>query len=228
MKRELSKTESIYYQEESMYLLFEKIQRKEFQLLKILKDSTRSYVALIQLEGKKYVYKEPREKNTRKWQRFLSFFRGSESKREGLRMQEIEKYFLCPKFCYAYEKQFLGMIIDSYLVYEYIEAEELSQNEGNFALEYLHKIHQKGFLHGDSQISNFLREGEKIYLIDSKFQKNRYGAFGKAYEIYYLELSCPELLLEVDRENLPYKIAKFWKDIKEFWVKQKTKRRERR
>ena len=47
------------------------------------------FVSLKQMEIiKKYVYKEPREKNKRKWQKFLNFFRGSESKREYYQMEK--------------------------------------------------------------------------------------------------------------------------------------------
>lgn len=229
MERRVSKTETIYYQEEKGFLLFEKIEKKEYRLLKILKDSHRSYVALVEIESKNYIYKEPREKNTRKWQRFLSLFRGSESRREGLHMQEIEKNgFLGPKFCYSYEKKALAMVLRSYLVYEYIEGREPKQEEADAVLRCLQEIHRKGFLHGDSQVSNFLIKEDKLYLIDATFSKNRYGSLGRAYEMYYFALSCPGWNLDIHRGELSYEIAKFWKDIREFWVKRKTRRREKK
>ena len=57
--------------------------------MKVLKNDQRSYVALIEIDGEKYVYKKPIEKNKRKWQRFLSIFRGSESKREYQNIKNI-------------------------------------------------------------------------------------------------------------------------------------------
>ena len=62
------------------------------KIIKVLKDDHRSYVYVFELEpygDKKFVYKESREKNKRKWQRFLNFFRGSESKREYYQMEKI-------------------------------------------------------------------------------------------------------------------------------------------
>ena len=40
------------------------------KIIKVLKDDYRSYVCVFKVDGdnKEYVYKEPREKNTRKWQ----------------------------------------------------------------------------------------------------------------------------------------------------------------
>lgn len=229
MEKRISTSEKIYCQEEGAFLLFEKIQKRDYLVQKVLKDSSRSYVALLKLDSKQYIYKQPREKNTRKWQRFLSYFRGSESRREGLQMQEIENnLFLGPKFRYAYEKKRFGMVFDSYLLYDYIEGKEATQADATKVLDCLQHIHQKGFLHGDSQISNFLCKEDAVYLIDSKFHRNHYGALGRAYEIYYLELSCPDITLEVDRSTLSYNIAKAWKEIKEYWVKRKTRRREKK
>ena len=58
------------------------------KIIKVLKDDYRSYVYVFTVDedNKKFVYKEPREKNTRKWQKFLNFFRGSESQREYYQM----------------------------------------------------------------------------------------------------------------------------------------------
>ena len=50
--------------------IYENIKEKNYKIKKVLKDDKRSYVAIIEIENKKYVYKEPREKNRRKWQRF--------------------------------------------------------------------------------------------------------------------------------------------------------------
>ena len=229
MKKKLSRQEKIYYFSEEAFSLFEHWKVGGYRLLKVLKDTDRSYVALLEIEGRKFIYKEPREKKHRKWQRFLSIFRGSESRREGLQMLEIEKKgFLGPKFQFAYERKWASMTIYSFLVYSYIDAEEMTVHKAEQAFAYLKKIHDAGFLHGDSQLSNFLMDGEDIYLIDSKFQKNKYGALGSAYENYYFELSCPNCSFLTDRSHWAYKIAKKWKDLKEWWVKIKTKRRERK
>lgn len=232
MKRiKISKGESLLLAEDSDHLLWEEIRARKFQTKQIFKDSRRSYVSHIILGNKSYILKEPREKNTRKWQRFLSIFRGSEAFREGKQLEKIrEAGFLAPQFACAYEKRCWGMVFSSYVVYSYVEAEEILDGEREKlekAFAYLQALHQKGYLHGDSQISNFLIQGDCVYLIDSKFQKNSYGSLGRHYENYYFELSCPNTKLSFEKD-ISYHVAKFWKDMKEFWVKRKTKRREKR
>lgn len=88
MNKEKLKNIFLYYKEKKDRKLYEKIESKEYKIIKILKNDQRSYVALINIEGENLIYKQPIEKNSRKWQRFLSIFRGSESRRE---FQNIEK-----------------------------------------------------------------------------------------------------------------------------------------
>jgi len=83
------------------------------KIIKVLKDD------VFELEpygDKKFVYKESREKNKRKWQRFLNFFRGSESKREYYQMEKINSLGLKTAKPVFYNKE--------YLMYEYIEGNE--------------------------------------------------------------------------------------------------------
>ena len=59
-----------------------KIIEHQYREIKILKDTARSLVKLIELDGDTCVLKIPKEKNRRKWQRFISFVRGhGEAKR---------------------------------------------------------------------------------------------------------------------------------------------------
>ena len=63
----------LYYKEKKDRKLYERIENKEYKIIKILKDDQRSYVALIEIDEERLVYKHPIEKNSRKWQRFLLY-----------------------------------------------------------------------------------------------------------------------------------------------------------
>ena len=58
------------------------------KIIKVLKDDHRSYVCVFKVDGdnKEYVYKKPREKNTRKWQKFLHVYNRCKEKRKKLYM----------------------------------------------------------------------------------------------------------------------------------------------
>lgn len=177
---------------------------------KILKKDHRSYVFTFMYQNKLYVYKEPIEKNTRKWQRFLAIFRGRESKREFKQMQKINSLGFKTAIPIFYEKNFL--------VYEYVDGRKpfINENEINLVIEELKKIHSKGFLHGDSHLANFLITNKnEIYIIDSKFQKNKYGKFGEIFELMYLEKSL-EKEISYDKTSIYYKIALLFKKFLTF------------
>lgn len=177
---------------------------------KILKKDHRSYVFTFMYQNKLYVYKEPIEKNTREWQRFLAIFRGRESKREFKQMQKINSLGFKTATPIFYEKNFL--------VYEYVDGRKpfINENEINLVVEELKKIHSKGFLHGDSHLANFLITNKnEIYIIDSKFQKNKYGKFGEIFELMYLEKSL-EKEISYDKTSIYYKIALLFKKFLTF------------
>ena len=56
----------LYFNDEKSLEFFDIVENNRYKLLKVLKDDQRSYVALIEIQGKKYIYKRPIEKNSRK------------------------------------------------------------------------------------------------------------------------------------------------------------------
>lgn len=204
---------------------YRKIKDKNYQIVKSLKDDKRSKVDLIEIDNKKYVLKVPREKNRRKWQRFISIFRGGESIREFKQLEKLKNNgFNAPKPFLAVEKRKFKMTYDSYFVCEYIESQEGTVEDLDIIIECLNKIHKKGFLHGDSQLTNFLIKNNKVYLIDAKLLNNIYGKFGEMYEYIYLQESCPKDLKDyVDRDNFYFKIAKLLNSYLHFWGRVRKK-----
>ena len=189
--------------------IINKIKKKEFNIIKNLKDDKRSKVTLIEIDNNKYVYKIPKEKNTRIWQRLISIVRGSESKREYQNYLKIHKLgFKGPVPIMYWEKKVLGFCVNSFLVSSYLEGEIATKNELEKVEQELKKIHKKGYLHGDSQLDNFIIKNNETYLIDAKLIKNIYKKAGEAYEFIYLEESCHEEINIYDKKSLSYKLAK--------------------
>lgn len=195
------------YCDELGFGIYENIKGKNYKTKKVLKDDKRSYVAIIEIENKKYVYKEPREKNKRKWQRFLSIFRGSESYREYMSIKKIRDMgFNAPTPYLAVEEKKFMMVYNSYYIAEYIDGREGSVKNIDIISNTLREIHNLGYLHGDSHIANFLIKENDVYIIDTKFIKNKYGNCGKIFEFIYLEESCNKDIF-YDKKSIYYKIA---------------------
>lgn len=197
----------IYLDDESNISLYRDIESKNYKVIKVLKNDQRSFVALIEIEEKKYVYKEPREKNKRKWQRFLSIFRGSESKREYENIKKIKKLGFKSAIPYiAVEKRNGIICVDSYLLLSFIDGSDGKVENIDLISEELKKIHRAGYLHGDSHVANFMIKGKDVYLIDTKFLYNIYGKFGEVFEFIYLEESCCKQI-PYDKSSFYYKGA---------------------
>lgn len=201
--------EKILCNSEADFNLVNKIKREEFKVIKDLKNDDRSKVTLIDIDGNKYIYKIPKEKNKRIWQRITSLIRGSESKREYENYLRIkENGFKGPVPIIYWERKIFGICVDSFLVSSYLSGKPATQKNLNIVEKELRKIHARGYLHGDSQLSNFIVENNEIYLIDAKLMKNKYGKAGEAYEFIYLEESCHEEIDIYDKNTLSYKLAK--------------------
>lgn len=201
--------EKILCNSEVDFNLVNKIKREEFKVIKDLKNDERSKVTLIDIDGDRYVYKIPKEKNRRIWQRITSLVRGSESKREYENYLKIkESGFKGPIPIMYWERKVFGICVDSFLVSSYLSGKSATHKDLKIVEKELRKIHAKGYLHGDSQLSNFIVENNEIYLIDAKLMKNSYGKAGEAYEFIYLEESCHKDIDIYDKNTLSYRLAK--------------------
>ena len=197
---------AIYYREEKYLKIIDQLE--DFKIIKVFKDDQRSKVSLFDFYREKLVFKVPREKNSRKWQRLLSVFRGSESYREFTQAEKINKAgFKTYKPILAYEKRKYGFVTDSYFICEFLEGETGSFKHLNKIKDELDKIHSRGYLHGDSQLVNFIIDDIHVYIIDSKFRKNIFGRFGASYEYIYLEESCHREI-EYEKKDIYYRGAK--------------------
>lgn len=217
---------NIYLEDEKYSKLAEIILRDGCKVIGILKNDQRSRVELIEYGEEKLVLKTPLEKDRRQWQRILSVFRGSSSAIEYKNCRKIlSKKFLGAEPVLAIEKKNGPFVTQSCFVSKFIEGEE-----GNFQHlqeigNELEKIHKAGYLHGDSQLVNFMVSSEGVYLIDCKLRKNIFGKFGSRYEFIYLEESCPEKIEIYEKDDMYYKGAKLLNSYLHWWGRTRKKLR---
>lgn len=156
------------------YDQFVSLVQKDFKPIKILKDNKRSLVFTAKHNGITYVVKNPRDKNRRLWIRFLTLFRKSEALMALESMKKLlELGFVTTKPIAAIEKCAFGMVVECWMIYEYLEAKPISTNDIDKSFELLNSIHEAGFLHGNPQEQNFLRVDNNIGTIDAKLTKTK-------------------------------------------------------
>ena len=97
------------------------------------------------------------EKNRRKWQRFVNFFRGSDSLRSFKNMELLEAVGIpSTRGIMALEKREGMFITDSCIIMSYLPGNKPETEFYEDVVKTLEKVHSKGILHGDSQLANFI------------------------------------------------------------------------
>ena len=186
------------------------------QFPKTLKDDRRSLVKLGEINGTQLIAKQPRDKNKRKWARFLTLFGAGEARKTfttllEFKNKEIES--LTP-FCLL-EKRQLGMVVDSWLLYHYREGNESDKSYLAEIVTLLKKLHRGGYQHGDPNFGNFMVDPNgELFLIDCK-GKSRSGQFSDCYDFMLLgrgQLTPQEIeaITNMDKTSFGYRLAKLY------------------
>lgn len=208
------------YKEYKIYFPEEKLEREElgksiidnnFKTIKILKDTKRNYVAIIEIENKKYILKEFRSEVVIPQRKIQTFFKVGEALRtltNGLlAIEEGIDELVEPLLAIVKKKIFIEK---SFLLMEYIEGDILRTKEDiDKVIEIIKKVHNLGRYHGDLNTSNFIKINDGLKIIDTQMKKEKIWDFKKIYDIFTLKEDL--LVLELN-----YKVEKKYKlDVRE-------------
>lgn len=198
-----------YFTDDLNYYTKEKIEMIINSEGKILKNDNRSFVKVVEIEGRKVIVKRPKEKNRRKWIRFISLFRKSETISVLETMEILNKNNIKTNEAIAsLEKRKFGMVVDSYILYTYLEGEKLRAEDVFDLIGMLKKIHLLGYLHGDAQFTNFLKENGIFFTIDSNLKNKKLGKISENIEYLRVADDFEEIEKKMDKNNIYYKLAK--------------------
>ena len=188
-----------------------------------LKDDKRSLVKCGELFGVEVIAKKPRDKNRRKWSRFLSLFRQSEALKTLSTLTNFwEKSIPSVKPICVFEKKCFGFVTDSWLFYEFKDGEVSDASKLHDIILLLNDLHRYGYRHDDPNFGNFLiDEAKQLFLIDCK-GKSRLGSFSDCYDFILLSERNPDIEFEqvlsmanFDQSSMAYRFARFYALYKE-------------
>ena len=192
------KIKKYLYKEYKIYFPEEKLEREElgksiidnnFKTIKILKDTKRNYVAIIEIENKKYILKEFRSEVVipqRKIQTFLKIGEALRTLINGLSaIEEGIDELVEPLLAIVKKKIFIEK---SFLLMEYIDGDILRTKEDiDKVIEIIKKVHGLGRYHGDLNTSNFIKVNDSLKIIDTQMKKEIIWNFKKIYDIFTLK-----------------------------------------
>ena len=191
---------------------------------KVLKSSKRSFVKLVNYRDYKIVVKEPRHQNKRKRFRLLSLFSKSEAEKALNSMELLNKNGIpTNKPIASYEKRSFGMIKKSFELYEHIEGEVVKNEHAKDVISLLKKIHRLGYVHNDTQVRNFISDGNQVYTIDCKLIPKTFGKISENYAFLGFAVDIREALNYINVKSISYKIARFFYLYFRFFRRTKKK-----
>jgi len=201
-----------------------------FQEFKVTK---RNYVAGAVYKDEKYVVKSPRNEHRIPQRKLQTFFKEGEAlttlKNVNNLIDNGLEEFVRPLM--AIVKRRKGMIVDSFLVMEYVEGRRPEREEISLIVDFGRRLHKIKHYHGDFNTSNFLMTSNGLKTIDTQGKNFSFGSYRKHYEV--MTFSKDLLILEygMDGEKLfdyskdfYYYLAHWMKGFKNLSVVSKVKK----
>ncbi|WP_111498259.1 lipopolysaccharide core heptose(II) kinase RfaY [Marinobacter bohaiensis] len=166
----------------------------------VFRDNWRTLSARVRFENQSLLLKVPRARNGRRWERFLTRFRGSDAVRTFRHLERMAAMgFSAPEPVLACEQRQGGAVVDSFVCYRFVDGRPARPEDAPKVIAALQALHQKGYLRSDAQMANFIVNGERITFIDFRLKKPRFlPALQKARELDRFLRSCPEARRSLD------------------------------
>lgn len=200
------------------------------------KDDKRSLVLKGALFNKTVIAKQPRDKNRRTWSQLLSLLRPAEAKHSFYNLQRFADCAISAAQPIALlEQHSIGRVVDSWLIYEYIEGVPSTQDDLVEIVQLIDQLHKHNYQHNDPHYKNFLKNASgELLLIDCKGKK-RVGNFTDCYDFMLLNSYHPEASIDLIKQHASFKTDSFgyqcarvyaaYKELRSQWKKKLRKNR---
>lgn len=215
LKEENYQGYKVYFYEDKFDDICKKILNKDYKELIRLKDTKRNFVSIIEIDNKKYVYKEPRNEYRIPQRKLMTIFKKGEVLTTLINVNNLINMgfgeFIKPLGAVVYRGQ--GMISFSFLLMEYCEGKE-DRNYLEEIIEVMKKIHKVGYYHGDFNPGNFLIENEKVRILDTQGKKMFFGNYRAHYDMITMKYDSYDEMIYPYKKNIFYYLAYFMKRYK--------------
>lgn len=209
------KDNSIYSFNESYMKLAKKVINAEFKEIQIIKNTKRNFVSLIEIDNKKYIYKEPRNEYRIPQRQIMTLFKKGESLTTLININELinEGFKEFAKPLVVVNKRKNGVIIFSFFLMEYVEG-KVDRTYLDEIIEMMKKIHNRGVYHGDFNPGNFLINNGRIKIIDTQGKKMKYTKYRAHYDMITMQYDSYQEMKYPYKKDFIYYIAYLMKRFK--------------
>lgn len=212
---------NLYSFEEKYIKICKKILDKDYTTVSELKNTSRNYVSIIEVDGEKYVYKEPRNEYKLVQRKIMTIFKKGEALNTLVNVNKVIDLgieSLAKVYC-AVNRREKGMINFSFLLMEYIEEDKnievWDRNKLNLGIEKLEKINRLGYYHGDFNPSNIiLTKNREIKIIDTQLKKDIFFNYRRHYDMITMQYDSYKEMEYPYKKDIIYWIAYSIKKLK--------------
>ncbi len=206
----------------------------EGERVEVLRDSDRSRVirlrCLPQAPGRlDCVAKQPRWHDRRRWIRFTTLWRKGEALRTFSAWMELSAlHWPAPRPLAALERRCCGMVFESWLLYEFVEGESVSEAHWPLIVQALQSLHSAGFCHRDPHLANWLIHNGEVRALDINPARLGLlcGGYGIAFDFIRLRQCEPRAAsLLPKRRGLCWLLAEARNSVHEWLARRKRKLR---
>ena len=222
---------NLYFYDEKYFEVGKKIIDKEFKKIKILKDTKRNYVEIIEVDKISYVIKENRNEHIIPQRKLMTLFK----KGEALTTLENLNFYIkggIKNFVTPYlviNKRKYGMITYSALIMENINGKE-DRSYLDEIVELMEKLHNLKNYHGYFNPGNFLKKKRKIRIIDTQGKKMKFFNYRAHYDMLTMKMDSYHEMVYPYKKDIMYYLVYGIKKLKRlnFVKKIKEKKKELR
>lgn len=217
---------NIYFFDANYCELAKKIIDKEYIEIKKIKDTKRNIVSLIEIDNKKYIYKEPRNESIIPQRKFFTLLKKGEALNTLININYLIeekniKEFVKPLVAVNIRKK--GFIFFSFFLMEYIDGKD-DRKYLNDIIDKIIDIHSLGYYHGDFNPGNFLVNNNGIHILDTQGKKMKFGNYRAHYDMLTMKMDSYEEMTYPYKKNIYYYLAYIMKKLKKLPFIEKIKK----
>ncbi|MBN1840593.1 MAG: hypothetical protein JW802_11220 [Campylobacterales bacterium] len=209
--------------------LFDSLMEKRYTVTNNFKDGSKCLVQKIKIDGfDEMVFKIPRSRSRRTWERMLTLFRESEAFRNHESMLTLETLGLKGAIpILAAQKRFRGVVLESFFTYSFVEGKAPKEEETPKVLEAMNTLHEKGYTRSDPKLQNFIMHEGEVYFIDFRLKKPRFfSKMERTLNLCKFFQTLPNDTHYMNREqknSLFFKAMYRWNKVLMFWRRTRQK-----
>jgi len=169
----------------------------------IIKHDHRSNVGIIEIDSVRYVVKKFTLQSTWFWFKLTSLIFPSIGEIACNNAIELGSAgILTPQPVMLMQRCEHGMVVESWLVYRYMEGRRLTEDDGGLVIPFVKQMHQLGWIHRDPHPGNFIAADSGTATIDPQRIRRTKNRYFKAYDVVLMSHDFPDTLDLYDRREL--------------------------